>query len=246
MRIRTVILLPLVLLLCTACETEVVKNVPNTLSAAEEAAGWRLLWDGESTQGWRSIYGEVFPERGWMIADSALICTGTELPDSLRGGAIITTEKYGSFELSLQFKIQPHANSGIKYFIDESLRAAPGHGLGLEYQILDDDNYPYPEPGLARTCASLYDLMHATNKVTRPVGEWNLAGIVVNGNHIEHWLNGRKVVEIEKGSEAYRALVAKSKYRDIEGWGEFPRGHILLQDEGPRIAFRNIKIRTLD
>jgi hypothetical protein len=231
------------LMYMTACTEKPLP--PNTLSGSEKAAGWKLLWDGRTTDGWRAIYKDEFPASGWMIEDGALICKGEELPDSLRGGAIITTRKYASFELSLEFKVQPGANSGIKYFVDESLRAGPGHGLGLEYQILDDDNYPYEEPGLARTCASLYDLVHSRNKYLKPVGEWNQAGIVVRGNHIEHWLNGGKVLEIEKGSDRYRDLVSKSKYRNITGWGEFPEGHILLQDEGPRTAFRNIKIKVL-
>jgi hypothetical protein len=238
-----VLLLTFIILIVSGCNQPA--ELPNTLSQTEKADGWILLWDGKTTNGWRAIYESEFPATGWIIENGELICLGEELPDSLRGGAIITSDKYGSFELSLEFKIQEGANNGIKYFIDESLKASPGHGLGLEYQILDDDNYPYEEPGLARTCASLYDLVHSQNKISKPIGEWNLAGIIVKGNHIEHWLNGSKVLEIEKGSEHYRELVAKSKYKDIEGWGEFPEGHILLQDEGPRTAFRNIKIKPL-
>ena len=217
----------------------------NTLTEAERQVGWKLLFDGKTTNGWRAIYKDRFPAKGWEIENGNLTCLGTDVEESERGGAIITVDKYANFELSLEFKMKEGANSGIKYFVDESLRSSPGHGLGLEYQILDDDNYPYETPGLPRTCASLYDLVHAHNKTLRPIGEFNRAGIVVKGNHIEHWLNGQKVLEIEKGSEEYKALVAKSKYKDIEGWGEFPEGHILLQDEGPRISFRNIKIRKL-
>ena len=219
---------------------------PNTLTRQEREAGWKLLWDGKSTKGWRAIYLDHFPESGWIIEDGQLICLGEELPVDERGGAIITTEKYGSFELSFEFKIREHANSGVKYFLDESLKASMGHGLGLEFAILDDGNFPYPEKDAKRTCGSLYDLVKAEPGATRPVGEWNQGRIVVAGNHIEHWLNGKRVVEIEKGTPHYYNLVSNSKYKNIEGWGEFPEGHILLQDEGPRTAFRNIKIRKLD
>lgn len=219
---------------------------PNTLTPEEKNAGWQLLWDGQTFDGWRAIYEKDFPASGWMIENDALVCLGSNLPDSLRGGAIVTEKKYGSFELAFEFKIQAGANSGVKYFVDERLKASPGHGLGLEYAILDDERWPYDRPDYNRTCGSLYDLVRAPeDKPVRPLGEWNSGRIVVRGNHIEHWLNGHKVVEIEKGSEDYYNRVAKSKYRDIEGWGEFPEGHILLQDEGPRAEFRNLKIREL-
>lgn len=219
---------------------------PNTLTADEKKAGWRLLFNGQSFDGWRAIYEDTFPKSGWIIRDNALVCLGSELTDDQRGGAIITRQKYEHFDLRFEFKIQPHANSGVKYFINEQLKAKPGHGLGLEFAILDDANWPYDQPDYFRTCGSLYDLVKAdAAKPTRPIGQWNHGRIVVKGNHIEHWLNGMKVVEIEKGSPDYRDRLAKSKYRKIEGWGEFPSGHILLQDEGPRAAFRNIKIRKL-
>lgn len=218
----------------------------NVLSLEEIDAGWELLWDGETTAGWRAIYQDGFPEKGWIMEDGALICLGTELPGDQRGGAIVTEKMYDSFELAWQFKIQEGANSGIKYFVDERLKASMGHGLGLEYTILDDDNFPYPDKEAKRTCGSLYDLVKAAPGATRPVGEWNQARIVVRGNQIEHWLNGERVVQVEKGTPGYYDLVAQSKYRNIDGWGEFPRGHILIQDEGPKTWFRNIKIRSLD
>lgn len=219
---------------------------PNILTQAEQDAGWSLLWDGRTFSGWRAIYEEKFPPSGWIIENDALVCLGTEVPDSSRGGAIISMEKYASFELRFDFRIRTGGNSGIKYFIDERLAGHPGHGLGLEYAILDDDNWPYDKPDYNRTCGSLYDLVRAPDhKPSRPVGEWNNGRIVVDGNDVEHWLNGVKVVDLEKGSPEYRELVSKSKYKNIEGWGEFDRGHILIQDEGPRAEFRNLKIRPL-
>ncbi len=220
---------------------------PNSISAKEKEQGWQLLWDGKSFNGWRAIYESDFPKSGWIVENDALVCLGADLPDSLRGGAIITVKKYKNFELVFDFKIKPHANSGIKYFINEELKASPGHGLGLEYAILDDSNWPYDKPDYFRTMGSLYDMVKAVNnKPVKPLGEWNHGRIVVNGNHLEHWLNGMKVVEIEKGSQDYYERLAVSKYRNIEGWGEFLDGHILIQDEGPRAEFRNIKIKVID
>jgi len=218
----------------------------NTLTPKETESRWQLLWDGQSTNGWRAIYLDKFPESGWIIEDGLLICLGEELPDEQRGGAIVTERKYGSFELAWEFKIRTGANSGIKYFIDESLKRSMKHGLGLEFAILDDTNFPYDDPDAKRTCGSLYDLVKAAPGATRPVGAWNQGRILVRANQIEHWLNGKLVVQVEKGSPHYYDLVSKSKYKNIKGWGEVVRGHILIQDEGPKTLFRNIKIRPLD
>ena len=218
----------------------------NTLSQEEKEAGWELLWDGETSTGWRGIGMTHFPETGWVFEEGQLICLGEELPKEKRGGAIVTEALYGSFELSWEFKIREGANSGIKYFVDEGLKASKGHGLGLEFAILDDANFPYEDKEAKRTCGSLYDLVKAAPGAARPVGEWNQARLVVRGNHIEHWLNGKKVMEVEKGTPHYIELVSNSKYKRIKGWGEVPRGHILIQDEGPRTVFQNIKILDLD
>lgn len=218
----------------------------NILTKKEIKKGWVLLWDGKTFDGWRGIYKKDFPSNGWIIEDGLLICLGNEMPDSLKGGDIITDKKYENFEIKCEFKIKDKANSGIKYFVNESLEASPGHGLGLEFAILDNNNWPYEKPDYNRTCGSLYDLVRAPdNARTRPIGEWNEARIIVDGNHIEHWLNGTKTVEIEKSSKEYYQLLAKSKYANIKNWGEFNEGNILLQDEGPRTAFRNIKLRVI-
>jgi len=233
----------------TSCLSNKANNASeqaNTLTKKEIEEGWTLLWDGKTFDGWRGIYENDFPTNGWIIEDGQLICLGNEMPDSLKGGDIVTDKKYASFELKCEFKIKDKANSGIKYFINESLKASPGHGLGLEYAILDNNNWPYDKPDYSRTCGSLYDLVRAPdNAITKPMGEWNLARIIVDGNHIEHWLNGIKTVEIEKSSEEYYQLLGKSKYARIKNWGEFKEGNILLQDEGPRTAFRNIKLRVI-
>jgi len=210
----------------------------NTLTTREKRDGWVLLFDGKTTRGWRGIYLDHFPEHGWTIQDGALTVQ-TAADPSQRGGSIISDKQYSHFELSLEFKYGEDANSGIKYFVVEREQPTPGHGLGLEYQIWNDEQPREADKRLG----SLYDLIPATNKIVKPVGEWNTARILVRGNHVEHWLNGRKVVEFERGSEHFRQLVAASKYKDVPGFGEDPRGHILLQDEGLYNAFRNIKIR---
>ena len=231
---------------CSAQKGSNSSDYPNTLSKKEQQEGWQLLWDGKSFEGWRGIYKENFPAKGWIIENGELICRGNEMPDSIKGGDIITVRKYGNFEFKCQFKMKDFANSGIKYFVNDSVKSSPGHGLGLEFAILDNKNWPYDKLDYNRTCGSLYDLVRAPeNAVTNPVGEWNDVMIVVDGNNIEHWLNGVKSVSVEKNSAAYYQLLKKSKYANIKGWGEFPDGHILLQDEGPRISFRNIKIKEL-
>jgi hypothetical protein len=219
---------------------------PNALSKKEQQEGWQLLWDGKSFDGWRGIYKENFPAKGWIIEHGELICRGNEMPDSMKGGDIVTVRKYGNFEFKCQFKMKDFANSGIKYFVNESVKSSPGHGLGLEFAILDNKNWPYDQPDYKRTCGSLYDMVRAPEQtVTNPPGTWNDVSIIVNGKDIEHWLNGVKTVSVEKDSPAYYQLLKKSKYANIKNWGEFPDGHILLQDEGPRISFRNIKIKEI-
>ena len=204
------------------------------LSQEEIQQGWKLLFDGKTSNGWKGAQSETFPDSGWEIKDGVL----TVLADK-RGGDIVTVDQFNSFELSLEFKLTPGVNSGIKYFVQ------PGTSLGLEYQILDDERHADANQGVGgnRTLASLYDLIPAENKKPNPIGEWNQAYILVKGNHIEHWLNGIKVVKYDRGSQCFRALIQKSKYKDIENFGLHPKGHILLQDHGDMVSFRNIKIK---
>jgi hypothetical protein len=226
--------------------------IPNTLTDYEVSKGWRMLWDGKTTEGWRSARAQEFPEKGWEIEDGVLSVLESDGGESTNGGDIITRDKFSSFELMLEFKITEGANSGIKYFVDPEINKGPGSSIGLEYQILDDKEHPDAQKGVKgnRTLASLYDLIPAgnlsvpgRNKPFRGVGEWNQARLIVKGNHIEHWLNGFKVLEYERNTPMYRALVAYSKYKDWPDFGELPRGHILLQDHGNLVSFRSIKIR---
>lgn len=221
-----------------AAQSEGNSQPANTLTEEETQAGWRLLFDGETTQGWRGIYREDFPEDRWKVEDDALMIVGKEEG----GAAIITEEQFGRFELAFEFKMEEGANSGVKYFVLEPDPPTRGRGLGLEYQIWDDT-----QPRDAdKTLAALYDLLPAQGKQMRPLGQFNRGRLIVRGDSVEHWLNGVRVVAYQRGSEAFRSLVARSKYRDIESFGEAPKGHLLLQDEGGhRVWFRNIKIRPL-
>jgi hypothetical protein len=190
---------------------------------------------------------DKLPERGWEVRDGMLIVDESGGGEAAFGGDIVTVDEYGDFELLVDFLLTQGANSGIKYFVVEGLPRTPGSAKGLEYQLLDDARHPDAKLGIQgnRTCASLYDLIPATNKPPVAIGAWNQARILVKGTHVEHWLNGVKVLEFERGGPVFLAHKAESKFHDIPGFGEYPGGHILLQDHGHRVCFRNIKIRVL-
>ena len=227
----------------------------NRLTEHERTAGWKLLWDGRSTTGWRGARSSEFPSVGWSIHDGMLEVAASDGAESRNGGDIVTEREYSDFELQLDFRLTPGANSGIKYFVDTGLLKGEGSAIGLEFQLLDDERHPDARLGIDgnRTLGSLYDLIPARNlsepagtgKRFNPPGEWNRARILVRGRHVEHWLNDDKVVEYERGSPGFRALVARSKYKVWPGFGERASGPILLQDHGNAVSFRSIKIRDL-
>jgi hypothetical protein len=232
----------------TASPVEVKSHMENKLTEQEIAEGWKLLFDGKTSTGWRKAYGESFPEKGWKIENgiiSVLPSTGAE---SQNGGDIVTIDEYSNFELLLQAKLTPGANSGVKYFVTEQEVNNPGSAIGLEYQILDDVNHPDANQGRIagiRTFASLYDLIKPSDKKVNAMGEWNDIRIISRDKHVEHWLNGFKVLEYKRGSDDFRKLVSESKYKDRPAFGEAEKGHILLQDHGSEVSFRSIKIREL-
>ena len=170
--------------------------------------------------------------------------------ESTAGGDIVTKELYGDFELKVDFKLTPGANSGIKYYVDTNINKGEGSSIGLEYQILDDNLHPDAKLGNhegSRTVSSLYDLIQAdVNKPIQPIGEWNTAHIISKNNHVEHWLNGTKVLEYERKSDGYRKIVAESKFAKWPNFGELDKGQILLQDHGDLVSFKNVKIRSIN
>lgn len=222
----------------------------NRLTKKERQQGWILLFDGKTAKGWKGAFLDSFPAKGWEIKDGTLMVQPSGGAESTNGGDIVTTGLYSDFELMVDFKLTEGANSGIKYFVDPSQPkpANPRSALGLEFQILDDARHPDAKMGREgnRTLSSLYDLIAApVNKPVHPIGEWNTARIVSKGRHVEHWLNGTKVLEYERGSETFKELIQKSKYKPIPGFGLVQEGRILLQDHGDRVYFRNIKLRKL-
>jgi hypothetical protein len=233
-----------------------IRNViPNGLSEQEKAQGWQLAWDGKTTKGWRSAFGKEFPKAGWKIVDGEFVLPETGGEQSFGAGDIVTEQQYGAFEFQLEFKVPEGGNSGIKYFVNEANKPL-GTGksaIGLEYQIIDDERHPDARAGRDgnRTLGSLYDLITKAKMpgglaVVPRVNEWQHARIVVRpDNHVEHWLNGIKVVEYERGSPKFKELVAVSKYASVPNFGLDKQGHILLQEHGNAVRFRSIKIRPL-
>ena len=225
---------------------EMTATEPNTLTDGEKAAGWKLLWDGKTNAGWRSAHGPDFPTGGWKMENGILIVSESGGAESAAAGDIITRDKFSDFELSVDFKITPGANSGIKIFVDPSINTGEGSAIGPEFQILDDERHPDAKLGRDgnRTIGSLYDMITApVSKKVNPIGEWNNARILSDGKHVTFFLNGAKTVEFERGSKEWRDLVATSKYSKWNAFGELAEGHILLQDHGNQVFYKNIKIR---
>jgi hypothetical protein len=227
---------------------------PNRLTAAERAAGWRLLFDGTSLAGWRGLGYDSVPTAHWRVVDGAIAKTpSAKVPrqadgQPAAGGDLMSMDSFRDFELAFEWRVTAGANSGVKYNVSEelSLRHATNHAaLGFEYQVLDD--VLHPDNKIATHLAgALYDIIAPSRaKRLRPVGKWNSARIVLRSNHGEHWLNGVKVVEFDLGTVRLDSLLEKSKYKPIPGFAERRRGHIILQDHGDEVHFRSIKIREL-
>ncbi|MFY0688526.1 MAG: DUF1080 domain-containing protein [Cyclobacteriaceae bacterium] len=236
-------------------ETDQISFMVNQITEWEKRNGFRLLWDGKTSDGWRGAKLDGFPESGWEMKDGELTVLATDGGESTGPGDIITTDKFSNFELELEFKITEGANSGIKYYVDPALNKGTGSAIGCEFQILDDKKHPDAKQGVNgnRTVGSLYDLITAENLSTpgrpkqfRGVGQWNKARIVAKNGKVEHWLNNEKVIEYDRFSQMFSALVAYSKYAKWDNFGQWPEGSILLQDHGNTVSYRSIKLRELN
>jgi len=223
-----------------------VSFLDNTLTDREKSEGWKLLFDGKTSAGWMNARTKTFPTSGWEINDGILVMN-PETKKQGGGGDIVTVDKYKNFELIIDFKYSKGANGGIKYFIDTEVNNGALASIGCEYQILDDRNHPDAKAGINgnRTLAGLYDLITPKNKRDNGADAWNRASIIVNGNKVQHWLNGQMTVEYERGNQAWKDLVATSKFKNSPGFGEVQEGRILLQDHGNLVMYKNLKIREI-
>ncbi len=229
---------------------------PNTLSVAEKNQGWKLLFDGKAFNGWRSYFDNMDPAKGWSIeAGYFKNSKGNGRPRS-GGGDLMTTELFTDFDFRFEWSMPPGGNSGVYYLFQER-QDKPGVGMymgddgrspvGFEYQLLDDERHPDAlKNGPIRSTGSLYSLVPPNDtKRLKPAGEFNESRIVVNGKHVEHWLNGAKIVEYDLGSPALLDAIARSKYKDVPGYGVKGKTRILLQDHGDEVRFRSLKIRPI-
>ena len=250
--------------------SRIVNNIDNFLSDYEINRGWKFLFDGKTSNGWRSAKGNDFPNKGWNITNGQLIIESSDGSESRNGGDIVTIEKFKNFELELDFMVSKGGNSGIKYFVDTEKYKVQGSSIGLEFQILDDFNHPDAKKRVKvyelssdkeslvkdyiksnRTVGSLYDLIEAKNlnepRSKRPVRHdtWHRARIISKNGNIEHWLDNIKVLEYNRYSQVFDALVQYSKYSKYEDFGKLESGNILLQDHGDLVKYKNIKIRPI-
>ena len=219
---------------------------PNTLTAEEKAAGWELLFDGSTLNGWKRFNHDTIGPL-WSVQDGMIVCDGKGLTEGTAdvGGSLITTKPFGNFELSFDWKLSPGGNSGVIYHVVEGKQYKHDYETGPEYQVMDDGGWKDPLND-AQKAGSNYDMFPASpTKKLNPVGEWNTARLIYNNGHVEHWLNGEKVVEFEEGSPEFTERYKKSKWVDYPDWNKFKEGAIALQDHGAPVYYRNIKIRTL-
>jgi hypothetical protein len=231
-------------------EAETYEETPtpaNALSVAEEAASWELLFDGTTLDGWKRYnHDSIGPL--WSVQDGIIVCDGEGLTEGTAniGGSLITLRKFENFELSFEWKLSPGGNSGILYHVVEGPDYPHAYDTGPEYQIMDDEGWQGEALHDAQKVGSNYDMYAApATKKVNPVGEWNTARLIYNNGHVEHWLNGEKVVEFEEGSDDFQQRYNSSKWVDYPGWNKYKSGAIGLQDHGAPVYYRSIKIRAL-
>lgn len=246
---RTSFILVLCALLTVACKQKETNNdsqmdnadnEENALTQSEKEEGWQLLFDGKSMENFKGFRKDDVPS-AWQIEDGAITLAGKG------GGDIITKEQYKNFEFSIDWKISEGGNSGIMYHVSEDTVYHNTYNSGPEMQVLDDERHPDAKAGVNgnRQAGTLYDLIPLSTPAVKPAGQWNTAKLVVKDGHVEHWLNGKKVVEYQIGSPEWDSLIAKSKFAPMKGFGREEQGHIALQDHGDKVWFKNIKIRKI-
>ena len=217
-------------------------TAPNALTPQEKDAGWRLLFDGKTTEGWRGYKMKQMPD-GWKVIDGALVRVKGGAGGKGAGGGddIVTVDQFDDFELALQWRIVDGGNSGILYRVTEN--AVTAWHVAPEMQVLDNSKHPNRDK--RQLAGALYDLYAPPKDYTRPVGQWNEARVVARGSLIEHWLNGHKLFEFTIGSEDWNRRIANSKFRNLRDFAKASKGHICLQDHSDRVAYRSIKVRVL-
>lgn len=220
----------------------VINLIPNDLSEQEKSNGFSLLWDGKTTAGWKAVYSKKFPDEAWEIKDGEL----RTAPGQAKNAHIVTKKKYDAFELKFDFKITDGANSGIKFFVNDANENKRPATSSLEYQVVDDARIDASD--VSRMLGSMADIKSSAKPrgVTKRTGEWNQGMIKVHPSRlVEYWLNGYKILECQLDSEEFRNLVAKSKYKDLAGFGTEKDGRILLENNGSQVCYRSIKIKEL-
>lgn len=230
----------------TAADTISTAAAMNTLTDEEKTAGWELLFDGSTLNGWKRFNHDTIGPL-WSVQEGVIVCNGEGLGEGTAniGGSLITTRQFGNFELTLDWKLSPGGNSGIIYHVVEDPKYKYDYETGPEFQVMDDGGWK-DELQEAQKAGSSYDMYAApATKKLNPVGEWNTAHLIYNNGHVEHWLNGEKVVEFEEGTADFEERHKKSKWVDHPDWNKFKSGAISLQDHGAPVYFRNIKIRAL-
>jgi len=230
---------------------EMLKTGKEAAEHPGDPSDFKALFDGKSSQGWRGINSDHFPENGWQIENGLLMVNAFSGGEIAHGGDIITFEKYGDFELRWDWKMLTRGgNSGLKYYVEEHLSGNMKQGIGLEYQILDDANHAWMLEGKMTPCdyhtlGSLYEIYPAScDRVPAPLGEWNSSRIISRDGQVEHWLNGMLILSYNRFSEDFKERVSRSKFRNVSSFGQIEKGHILIQDHGSEVHYRNIGIKT--
>lgn len=233
----------LLLGILAGCASTQAQNSGPSLTNKEKKAGWKLLFDGKTTAGWRGFKKQEAPT-AWKVQDGALFLDTEAKKAGASGGDLMTVDQFENYELELEWKIAPRGNSGIIFSVQEGDQYGATYSTGPEMQVIDDDGHPDGK-NVKHNSGELYDLIAAPARYAKPVGEWNTAKIIKKDGKLTLFFNGHKTAETTMGTEEWNKLVASSKFKSWKGFGAFAKGHIALQDHGDGVWYRNIKIREL-